>query len=74
MINRVKLKMKIKDLLKEQDNITEKNQLAYQAIIKRHLKKNGLNREKDNELKEQLGKHAQKLVNEALNLGAKWLE
>ncbi len=65
--------MKIKDLLKEQDDITAKDQLLYQAIIKKHLKKYGLDRNKDKELKDELNKHAKQLVTRAIDLGVKWL-
>jgi len=66
--------MKIKDLLNDQDKMTQKNQFIYQALIKKHLKKYGLDRSKDDALKKDLKKHADKLVNDALKLGVKWLK
>lgn len=65
--------MKINDLLDQQDKMTGENQLVYQAIIKKHLKKYGLDRSKDKILNKELEKHADKLVKNALKLGSKWL-
>ncbi|MDZ7821555.1 MAG: hypothetical protein U5N26_06940 [Candidatus Marinimicrobia bacterium] len=66
--------MKIEDLISRQEKQTEQAQLSYQAILKKHLKRNGLDRNKDPDLKKDLEKHARKITNKALGLGIEWLE
>ena len=66
--------MEIDKLKDKQKTETRKNQIAYQAIIKNHLQKHGMNTEKLRKgLSADLPKVARDITDSALKLGMEWL-
>ncbi|MDZ7795536.1 MAG: hypothetical protein U5N56_00120 [Candidatus Marinimicrobia bacterium] len=51
--------MKIEDLISRQEKQTEQAQLSFQAALKKHLKKNGLDRSKDKGTRKRIWKNRQ---------------
>ena len=66
--------MDIQELKDKKKTDVVKNQVAYQALIKRQLKVNGLDREKlAKDLNSGIKKIAKQITNNSLRLGMEWL-
>jgi hypothetical protein len=66
--------MDIHKLLEKQLDLTRQDQISYQAMIKRHLKKHGFDREKlKGDLDKGFTRLSKKIVNNTLDLGIEWL-
>jgi hypothetical protein len=67
--------MEIRELIDKQLKDTRQNQISFQAMIKKRLKKHGFNRDKlAPEFKKDIDRLSKRIVNNSLNLGLEWLQ
>lgn len=67
--------MKIDELLTIQAEMTQAHQVEFQLLVKRAIKKYGINNPKIREvLKNELSRFAEKATRQGLNLGLDWLK
>jgi len=67
--------VKIDELLTIQAEMTQAHQVEFQLLVKRAIKKYGINNPKIREvLKNELSRFAEKATRQGLNLGLDWLK